>query len=291
MGFLWRHKIHVILFILTFASTFVTGGLKKGDTGKFILSFVEGISYSMPVILILLGHEMGHYLMSRRYGIRATLPFFLPFPFSPFGTLGAVIRMESSIPSRKALFDVGVAGPLTSFILSIPAILIGLRLSNIIPASQIEPQANRLGAPLLFSLVQGLVIGKVPEGYDVILHPIGFAGWAGLFVTALNLLPVGQLDGGHVAYALFGKRSRLIFLIAIALMALITIFYYPGWILLLILFILFGLRHPAPLDDGTPLDRKRRILGGMTLLIFLLSFTPAPLPEVADEFRQLFHWF
>jgi membrane-associated protease RseP (regulator of RpoE activity) len=291
MGFIRRYKIHIILFILTFASTFVTGGLKKDDTGNLILSIGEGISYSMPVILILLGHEMGHYLMSRRYGIRATLPFFLPFPFSPFGTLGAVIRMESTIPSRKALFDVGAAGPLTSFVLSIPAILIGLRFSHIIPVSQLEPEANRLGAPLIFSLVQRLVMGEVPEGFDVILHPLGFAGWAGLFVTALNLLPVGQLDGGHVAYALFGRRSRLIFLIAIALMAFITIFYYPGWILLLILFVLFGLRHPAPLDDGTPLDGKRKVLGGIMLLIFLISFTPAPLPEVADEFRRLFHWF
>lgn len=285
MGFVRRYKIHVILFVLTFASTWFAGG---DLTGRW---FSGGLSYSIPIMTILLGHEMAHYLMSRRYGIRATLPFFLPFPLSPFGTLGAVIRMESAIPSRKALFDVGVAGPLMSFVLSVPAILIGLRLSEIIPLSRIRPGGFQLGTPLLFPLIQGLVIGEIPEGYEVILHPLGFAGWAGLFVTALNLLPVGQLDGGHVAYALFGRRSRLIFLIAIALMAFITIFYYPGWILLLILFIIFGLRHPAPLDDQNPLDGKRKFLGGIMFVILLLSFTPAPLPELADEFRQLFHWF
>jgi membrane-associated protease RseP (regulator of RpoE activity) len=288
IGFLRRNRTPVLLFVLTLASTFVAGGLKRGEGGRLILSLEEGMSYSVPVILILLGHEMGHYLMSRRYGIRATLPFFLPFPFSPFGTLGAVIRMKSSIPSRRALFDVGVAGPLVSFVLSVPAIVIGLKLSHVIPASEVGPEANRLGTPLLFTLVQGWVLGEVPDSSDVLLHPLGFAGWAGLFVTALNLLPVGQLDGGHITYALFGRRSRLVYVIAIAVMAFITIFYYPGWMILLVLFVLFGLRHPAPLDDGTPLDGKRRIVGAVMLVILFLSFTPAPLPEVADELRQLF---
>jgi membrane-associated protease RseP (regulator of RpoE activity) len=285
MDFVRRYKIHIILFVLTFASTWYTGAEL---TGRWLSG---GLSYSIPIMMILLGHEMGHYFMSRRYGIRATLPFFLPFPLSPFGTMGAVIRMESAIPSRKALFDVGVAGPLTSFILSVPAILIGLKLSKIVPVSLLRPGGFKLGAPLLFPFIQGLVMENVQPGYEVVLHPVGFAGWAGLFVTALNLLPVGQLDGGHVAYALFGRRSRLVFLIAISLMAFITVFYYPGWILLLILFIIFGLRHPAPLDDGTPLDKNRRLLGGMMFLILLLSFTPTPLPEVTEEFRQLFHWF
>jgi membrane-associated protease RseP (regulator of RpoE activity) len=134
-------------------------------------------------------------------------------------------------------------------------------------------------------------MGEVPESYDILLHPIGYAGWVGLFVTALNLLPVGQLDGGHIAYALFGKRSRAIFLIAIAVMAFITIFYNPGWLLLLILIIIFGFRHPAPLDDQTPLDGKRKLIGGLTFLAFILSFTPAPFPQFVDEIKQTFHWF
>jgi len=223
--------------------------------------------------------------------MRATLPFFLPFPLSPFGTLGAVIRMESIIPSRKALLDTGAAGPLTSLCLSIPAILIGLKLSTLIPISQIGEGTLRLADPPLFSFIQGQILGKIPEDYEVLLHPIGYAGWVGLFVTAINLLPVGQLDGGHIAYALFGKRSRTIFFITTAVMALITIFYNPGWLLMLILIIVFGFRHPSPLDDQTPLDGRRKLIGGIAFLAFFLSFTPAPFPEFVEEFRKLFHWF
>jgi membrane-associated protease RseP (regulator of RpoE activity) len=270
-----RIWIHILLFILTVASTL----------------FVGGPAYSITIIVILLGHEMGHYFMSRRYRVRATLPYFLPFPFSPFGTLGAVIRMEGTTSSRKSLFDTGVAGPFTSLVLSIPAIAIGLRFSEVIPSSQLKEGTLRLADPLLFSFIQSLVIAQVPENHDILLHPIGYAGWVGLFVTALNLLPVGQLDGGHIAYALFGRKSRIIFFSAIVVMAFITIFYNPGWILLLVLFILFGLRHPAPLDDYTPLDGKRKLLGGIAYLAFFLSFTPSPFPQFAEEMKQVFHWF
>jgi membrane-associated protease RseP (regulator of RpoE activity) len=267
-----RLWIHILLFVLTVASTLIVGGP----------------AYSVTIVLILLGHEMGHYFMSRKYGMAATLPFFLPFPFSPFGTLGAVIRMHGALSSRKAIFDTGVAGPLTGLCLSIPAIVIGLRLSETIPVSQVREGMLRLGDPLLFSFIQRLVIGEVPEGYDILLHPIGYAGWVGLFVTALNLLPIGQLDGGHVAYALFGGRSRIVFLIAITALAFITVFINPGWFLLLILIILFGFRHPAPMDDQTPLDTTRKVIGGLTFLVFFLSFTPAPFPQFVDELKDLF---
>ncbi len=267
-----RYTLHIVLFILTVASTWIVGGP----------------AYSFTIILILLGHEMGHYLMSRRYDIRATLPFFLPFPLPPFGTLGAVIRMEGTVSSRKTLFDTGVAGPFTSLILSIPAIIIGLKLSNMVPASHVKEGALRLADPLLFSFIQRLVLGEISENYEILLHPIGFAGWVGLFVTSLNLLPIGQLDGGHIAYGLFGRRSRIIFLVAIAVMAFITVFYNPGWFLLLILIILFGFRHPPPIDDFTPLDWRRKIVGGIAFLVFFLSFTPAPFPEYVEEIKQLF---
>ncbi|OGP93501.1 MAG: hypothetical protein A2156_11420 [Deltaproteobacteria bacterium RBG_16_48_10] len=242
-------------------------------------------------MLILLGHELGHYFMSRRHGIRATLPYFLPFPISPFGTLGAVIRMESMIPSRKALFDTGVAGPLMSLCLSIPATVIGLKLSKIVSISNLTDAYLRFSDPPLFSFLQRLVLGEIPEGYEIIVHPVGFAGWVGLFVTALNLLPIGQLDGGHIAYALFGRRSRIIYLTATAGMAFITVFYNPGWILLLTLFILFGFRHPSPIDDFTPLDGKRKLIGAIAFLAFFVSFTPAPFPDFVKEFRDTFNWF
>ena len=270
-----RYIIHIVLFILTVASTW----------------FVGGPAYSFAIILILLGHEMGHYLVSRRYGINATLPFFLPLPLPPFGTFGAVIRMENTVSSRKALFDTGVAGPLISLLLSIPAIVIGLKLSKVVPVSPIKEGMLRLADPLLFSFIQRLVLGEISENYEIYLHPIGFAGWVGLFVTSLNLLPIGQLDGGHIAYGLFGRRSRAIFLIAIAVMAFITVFYNPGWFLLLILIILFGFRHPPPIDDITPLDWKRKLMGGVVFLAFLFSFTPAPFPEYVEEIKQLFPWF
>jgi membrane-associated protease RseP (regulator of RpoE activity) len=260
-----RTRIHILLFILTVASTWLTWGSL----------------YSVAVMLILLGHEMGHYFMSRKNGIRATLPYFLPLPFiSPFGTLGAVIRMEGPIPSRKALFDTGIIGPLISFFLSIPAILIGLKLSQAIPAPQLKGSMIRLADPLLISFIQQLVMRDIPGNYEVVLHPIAYAGWVGLFVTALNLLPVGQLDGGHVAYALFGRKSRQVFVIVVAVMAYIFIFYSFAWFLLLILMILFGFRHPMTMDDQTPLGMKRKLLGGLALLILLLSFTLAPFPEV-----------
>jgi membrane-associated protease RseP (regulator of RpoE activity) len=260
-----RYTIHIVLFVLTVASTWLTWGPL----------------YSVPIMLILLGHEMAHYFMSRRSGMRASLPFFLPLPFiSPFGTLGAVIRMEGTVPSRKALFDTGIAGPLTSFFLSVPAAVIGLKLSKLIPASQIKGEMIRLADPLLFSLIQFLFMRDVPSHYEVVLHPIAYAGWVGLFVTALNLLPIGQLDGGHIAYALFGRNSRKISVIVVAVVAFIFIYYSIAWFLLLILMILFGFKHPTPLDDQTPLSTRRKLIGGIALFILILSFTLAPFPEV-----------
>jgi membrane-associated protease RseP (regulator of RpoE activity) len=168
--------------------------------------------------------------------------------------------------------------------------VIGLRLSEVIPQGEVKEGMIRLADPLLFSYIQRVILGEVPETYEVILHPIGYAGWVGLFVTALNLLPVGQLDGGHVVYALFGKKSRAIFLMTVAVMSFITIFYNPGWLLLLILIILFGFRHPAPLDDETPLDGKRKLVAGLAFLAFFLSFTPTPFPDVVEELQDFFHW-
>jgi membrane-associated protease RseP (regulator of RpoE activity) len=278
MGRTW---LHLLLFLATVASTWLAAGF----------------SYSITIVIILLGHELGHYFMAQRYGIRASLPFFIPLPpltiFSPdltsaFGTLGAVIRMHGIVPSRKALFDTGVAGPFISFAFSVPAILIGLTLSKVVPMPRPGAGMMLLADPPIFSLLERLVFGEIPKTSQILLHPIGYAGWVGLFVTALNLLPVGQLDGGHLVYALFGRKSWVIFYLGLLFMAVITVVYNPGWLLMLILMVLFGRRHPAPLDDETPLDRRRKVLGAIAFVILLVSFTVSPFPELSEEVRQLF---
>jgi len=260
-----RIWIHILLFILTVASTLVVGGP----------------AYSIAIILILLGHEMGHYFMSQRYGIRATLPYFLPFPFSPFGTLGAVIRMEGTTSSRKSLFDTGVAGPFASLLLSIPAIAIGLRFSEVIPTSQLKEGTIRLADPLLFSFIQNLVMGEVAENHDILLHPIGYAGWVGLFVTALNLLPVGQLDGGHISRSLLGKSNHKIMSIAGIFILLLS-----GYFVLAIMVAFFKMRTDdsgdSPLDDVSPLSISRKLLvlvylGMMILTISTVTLEAFPL--------------
>lgn len=264
-------KLNIILFIATCGTTFATGWLQNG-------SWQAGVWYSAAIISILLAHEMGHYLMCRKYGIRATLPFFIPFiPFvNPFGTMGAVIRMESVIPSRKALFDVAVAGPLAGLAVTIPCIYFGVQFSQIIDLTAPQsPGTITLGESFLYQHISKLAIGVLPENRDVLLHPLAFAGWAGLFVTALNLLPIGQLDGGHVVYAMIGKHHKFVAIFALALFALICVFEYRGWTLLLLLIFWFGYRHPPTVDEA-PIDGTRIVIGIATLIIFVLSFTPEP---------------
>ncbi len=255
--------IHSVLFVLTIGSTWLA----------------HGIWYALAIISILLAHEMGHYLMCRRYNIPATLPYFLPFPFpglNPFGTMGAVIKMEGRIPNRKALFDVGAAGPIAGLILTIPALIIGLKLSTVIKVEQTPEFSIYLGESFLFSQLSNLIIGNLEDGYDVVLHPVAFAGWAGLFVTALNLLPIGQLDGGHILYAIFGRNSKNIYKLSLFGFVFICAIWYQGWLLLILLLIWFGFRHPPPIDDYTKLDKKRRLIGYIIFIIFLISFTPVP---------------
>jgi membrane-associated protease RseP (regulator of RpoE activity) len=262
-----RPALNIILFLLTCVSTFYIGYFQ-------FESISDGLWYGGGIITILFCHEMGHYLMCRRHGVRATLPFFIPFPMLPFGTLGAVIRMDSRMPSRRVLFDIGVAGPLAGLAVTIPAIYFGLKMPQQPIPSGVETVT--LGESILFKLISWLAIGPLPEETATILHPLAYAGWAGLFVTALNLLPIGQLDGGHILYALLGERSNLFYSIAVALFALLCIIEYRGWILLIILLLWFGYRHPPTMDHFTPLDSKRRLVAYLTLVIFLLSFTPKP---------------
>ena len=255
-----RKWLHILLFVLTILSTYLAVG---------------SVVYSVAIMAILLAHEMGHYLTCRRYGIPATLPYFIPMPWSPFGTLGAVIAMGNIMPNRRALFDVGAAGPLAGLVLAFPATVIGLKYSTVINPAELGGAALSMGEPLAFQFLRYLILGPLPEGMDVLVHPLAYAGWVGLFVTALNLLPVGQLDGGHIAYALFGEKSKYVYFAALGGFAVAT-FFFPGWILMLLLLAFFFLRHPPTMADYIPLDRKRKILGAVMFVIFVVSFTPVP---------------
>lgn len=253
-------KMNIVLFFATFLTTF----------------FINGPWYSISIMTILLSHELGHYFMCRKYKVEATLPYFIPMPFPPFGTFGAVIKMKDQIPSKKALFDIGAAGPIAGLVFAIPATIIGLYLSDVMPLT--GSHYLSLGEPLLFSAISKMVFGTIPEGFDIMLHPVAFAGWAGLFVTALNLLPIGQLDGGHIMYALLGERkSRIVFRIGILIFCLIAGLVYHGWIVFSILLLLFGFKHPPPIDPISGIDKKRRLIGIGMFILFLISFTPVPL--------------
>ncbi len=261
-------RLNLVLFVLTCLSTFFIGYSLDGRLSS-------GFWYSGGIITILFAHEMGHYLMCLRYRIRATLPFFIPFPSLPFGTLGAVIRMDARMPNRRVLFDIGVAGPLAGLAITLPAIYFGLKMSTVLTVSGAEGMFT-LGDSLLFKALSNLALGPLPEGQDTLLHPLAYAGWAGLFVTALNLLPIGQLDGGHILYALLGDRGQKIYPVNMAMFALLCIVQYNGWILLVMMLLWFGYRHPPTQDDLEPLDFKRQILACLTFMVFVLSFTPAP---------------
>lgn len=258
--FLRKDKnIQIILFFLTIGSTYLVGG----------------VVYSVTIMSILLAHEMGHYIMCRRHNIAATLPYFIPFPFSLFGTFGAVIAMQQRIPNRKALFDMAVAGPLAGLVVALPAIYFGLKLSKKIDLDTLQQGTFSMGEPLVFRFISLVIFGSLPEGQDVLLHPMAYAGWVGLFVTALNLLPIGQLDGGHIAYAMFGKKSKYVFVTTLVFFAIST-FFFPGWILMLILLTFLFFKHPPTRDDITPLDSNRKALGFFMFALFILTFTPIP---------------
>jgi membrane-associated protease RseP (regulator of RpoE activity) len=232
-----------------------------------------GLSFSLPLLGILLTHEMGHYVACRVHRLDATLPFFLPVPFG-IGTFGALIRIRSPIANKRELFDVGAAGPIAGFIATLPVLVVGLVLSH--PVAQMPPgRYIEFGEPLAFHLLSKLFHPDIPNGGDLWLHPVGFAAWFGLFVTALNLLPFGQLDGGHVTYAIFGKVQRrfawplLFVLVALGLR-------WIGWWLWAVIALVMGVRHPWIADEEAPLDPRRRLLGWLCIVIFALCFTPQP---------------
>ncbi|MBI4529765.1 MAG: site-2 protease family protein [Deltaproteobacteria bacterium] len=278
--------LHVALFLVTLLTTTLAGALQNGvDPLSNPAAIVTGLPFAVTLMTILLVHELGHYFMSRYHGVQATLPYFIPAP-SFIGTFGAFIRMESPPPDRRSLFDVAAAGPLAGLLLAIPAVVVGLRLSTITPEQGAGGIA--LGSSILLSLLSKLTLGILPDDANIVMHPVGFAGWIGLLVTAMNLLPVGQLDGGHVSYALLGQRHVWVSRFAlVGILALGLLRWWDGWLVWGILLLIMGVRHPPPLDPYAPLDPRRRLLGWLVMIILIVTFIPAPFsfqePEEPEE--------
>jgi membrane-associated protease RseP (regulator of RpoE activity) len=257
-----RLWLHCLLFLLTIASTAWRGGW----------------AYSVTILGILGCHEFGHYVMCRYYDVDASLPYFLPIPISLTGTLGAFIRIREPIATKRMFFDIGIAGPIAGFVVAVPALFIGVYLSTIAPID--SGDGLWLGEPLLFKVAERLLWGSMRDGYTLVLHPIGFAAWFGLLATALNLFPFGQLDGGHISYAVLGRRSTYvtIAMIGVALALSYTSMSWLAWTVLMIVMLLtFGVRHPRTHDEHVPLDRTRLVLAAFAVIIFALCFTPAPI--------------
>lgn len=234
-----------------------------------------GIPFACSLLSILVAHEMGHFITSRRYRVDVTLPYFIPAP-TLFGTLGAVIKMRSQIRKKTMLLDIGAAGPLAGIVIAIPLVVWGLHQSQLIPVTGTEQSYLFFGDSLLFKLLSYLIIGTIPEGYDVMLSPIAFAGWVGFLVTALNLMPMGQLDGGHIAYALFGRGQRIVSRVFVASLVVMGIVFYVGWLVWAALVLIIGIDHPPVADDDIGLDRKRRVIGWVCFFLFIVTFIPVP---------------
>ena len=278
--------LNLVLFLATVGSTTWIGaghyqGFASGYDATVLAPWVlwRGLWYSGTILAILGAHEFGHYYACRYYRVDASLPYFLPAPFFLTGTLGAIIRIRQPIATKRMLFDIGVAGPIAGFVVAVPALFLGLSLSHVLPLPEAF-EGFELGEPPLFRFAAWLVWGSAPDGYSLNLHPIAFASWFGLLVTALNLFPIGQLDGGHIAYAALGARSTQLTVVAAATVILLTL-YSSSWIawavLTVFMLVKFGPRHPRTLDHHIPLDRTRVLVAVGALVMFVLCFTPAPI--------------
>jgi membrane-associated protease RseP (regulator of RpoE activity) len=269
--------IHIILFVLTFITTSMAGAFEAGANPlSDFMSIRAGFPFSVTLLSILLVHELGHYTLSQVHGVRATLPYFIPGPPFLIGTFGAFIRMKSPPPTRRALFDVGAAGPWAGLLVAIPAVFIGLKLSEVRPLA-LDQGGLVLGDSILFSFLTRLALGVVPENVTIVLHPIALAGWLGLFVTLLNLLPISQLDGGHVTYALFGRWHGVISRVCIVAVALLGFAGWPGWFVWVVIPLVIGVDHPPTYDSRTPLDPRRRLAAWLTVGAFIVTFMAEPL--------------
>ena len=285
-----RVWLHSLLFLLTIVTTTLVGADQYAgfladftQTGRLPMSvsalLVRGLWYSGTILGILGCHELGHYFACRYYDVDASLPYFLPVPISITGTLGAFIRIREPIPQKRMLFDIGIAGPIAGFLVAVPTLFFGVAMSHVVKMPE-NFVGLELGEPLLFKAVSWLLWGSVPNGYSLNLHPMAFAAWFGLLATALNLFPIGQLDGGHISYAVLGPRSTVVTFAFLGVAVLLT-FFSASWIvwtgLLLVMLFMVGPHHPRVFDEEEPLDRTRLVLALCAVVIFILCFTPAPI--------------
>lgn len=299
-----RWSRHILLFVLTFFTTtfaqaqaFIAVPLiyyTMWSTGDWSLdpyagftwaSFTYGLWYSLPLLTILSAHEFGHYFACRYHRVDATLPYFIPAPLPLTGTLGAVIRIREAFPSKRALFDIGVAGPIAGFVTLLPFLVWGMWLSEqgLVPTDE---ATLYFGEPIMWKLVEWMRFGPTPEGHDTFLHPMGFAAWWGMLATALNLLPFGQLDGGHIMYAALGRRAAWVSAATLAVVVLLNVLS-ASWavfaLMLMVMALMFGFRHPRIFDEDVPLDSGRRTVAIVAAVIFILCVTPVPIDTIGGE--------
>lgn len=272
-----RWVTHALLFVGAFITTTWAGTLQTPEAQSLYSWHWSGMWYSVPLLLILGAHEFGHYGYCRRHDVDATLPYFLPAPLPLTGTLGAVIRIREAFPNKRALFDIGVAGPIAGFLVLVPVLYIGVGMSSVIQPPSGSPY---FGEPLLYKLMEWIHFGHLPAGYDTALHPLGFAAWWGMLATALNLMPFGQLDGGHIAYSLFGRRASYVSLATVSaavVLTVISISWLSVTIMMLVMAFFLGIGHPRMLDEDEPLDGRRKFVAFLALVIFVICFTPVPI--------------
>jgi membrane-associated protease RseP (regulator of RpoE activity) len=283
----WKNAIkrsywtNIVLFCLTVVTTTVVGAVTYVDQRTTTLwtlrFFLNGLWFSIPLLTILLVHEMGHFVASKRHKLDVTLPYFIP-AIPPLGTFGAFIKIRSPITNLRVLMRVGAFGPLFGACVAIPLLLIGLKYSTVLPkTTEISPDWG-FGSSILMEAAFYLELGALPKEAVIVLHPIAVAAWFGLFVTSMNLLPMGQLDGGHVIYALFGPRgAKVVSTVVFAALIFMGFAFWPGWFVFGLLIMFLGLNHPAPIDDYSPLDPQGRIIGVLAVILFILTFTPMPI--------------
>jgi membrane-associated protease RseP (regulator of RpoE activity) len=302
-GFAWQLRpkfqdkvwLHALLLLLTIATTTMAGA---NHYAAFLSDFrmeelqvsawsliAHGLWYSSTILAILGCHELGHYLACRYYDVDASLPFFLPVPVLMTGTLGAFIRIREPIPHKRMLFDIGIAGPIAGFLVAVPTLFIGIAMSHVVRLPDpLPPMTFELGEPLLYKLASWAFWGAQPDGYTLNMHPMAFAAWFGLLATALNLFPIGQLDGGHISYAVLGPRSTYVTFLMIGVAIALAAFFSSSWVvwtgLTVVMLFMFGPRHPRVSDEHVPLDRTRLILAVLAVVMFILCFTPAPIQSL-----------